>query len=417
MISAFNQIYKAFQGFLSQNFWYTIFTPLAIFSALHAAILTQFGWHPDLQDLLDDNGKAAKFLIVVIFLLAVLGFVLQGFLPLLRGFLDGSLLPKYLHDELRKDRLPAVSSTRKAIDDALQRLGQMVSWRDDSRRPDGQLSAARNEGDAVGKAANEPAVLAAEEGVRTVDKMLSTGRDVKCEVIEAARSHLISALRVNSSKVMPPALDADLSRRLRQVDNHFRDLLLVVQNEAKYEYQIQLSRLRVARALDVPRATLLGDARYAVESYAKDVYNVDFSFLWPRLVIMLRSESKDDAFLAAVDAVSSRLDFATLCLLLVLTLPLVWLPAVVVASGPIWLIPVLGATTPLALAMFYKMLVEGQLAFGDAINTVIDRHRFIVLKMLRQAPPTTRAKERELWRRIREAEEDGRAADLEYTSE
>jgi hypothetical protein len=414
MIDAFNQIYKAFQGFLSQSFWYTVFVPVALFAAIHAAILTQFGWRPDLEDLLNDNGKAAKSLLVVVATLVVVGYVLQSFLPMLRGLLDGSLLPKWLHDQLRKERLPEVFSTRDAIGKALQILGEIDGLREDARRPNGAFGSARSEGNALGAANDAPAVVTAEESIRVLNDTLTKGGGAKLNLIDQAQSDLVAALRANSSSIMPPAQGADLSRRLRQVDNRFRDLLLLARNEAKYEFQIEQNRLRVSRALDVPRATLLGDARYAVESYAKDVYNVDFDFLWPRLLIMLRAEAKDDAFLAAVDAARDRVDFGALCLLLVFTVPLVWLPAVFVKSGPIWLIPALGGTMPLALATFYQMVVEGQLAFGEAIKTTIDRHRFLVFKMLHQGTPATRAEERSRWRRVQQAEEDGRISDLVY---
>ncbi len=417
MIGAFNQVYKAFQGFLSQNFWYTVFVPIALFAAIHRAILTQFGWPLDLDELFSDTGKSAKYLLVFVAGLVLCGYVLQSFLPVLRGLLDGSLLPTQLHDRLRRDRLAETVRVRNGIGAALQTRGQVSLRKSNAKADQGPLRVARTRGLTLPNAPDEASVAKAEGSIDKLAKNTDGGRAIDLSLIDDAQQRLITALETNNSALNPPLPDAPRSLRLRQLHERFQDLLTAIESQAQYQYEIQQTRYRVADALDAPRATTLGDARYVVERYSRDVYAVNFDFLWPRLLVMLRTEAKDDPSLAAVDAARSRVDFAILCLLLTCSVPLAWLPAVLVLGRSGWLIPVVGGATPLALRLFYQMAIEGQLTLGETIKTTIDRHRFLVLKMLHQPVPATRAEERQLWRRIRQAEEDGRTTDLVYAAE
>jgi hypothetical protein len=78
---------------------------------------------------------------------------------------------------------------------------------------------------------------------------------------------------------------------------------------------------------------------------------------------------------------------------------------------------VIGGSAPLALWLFYNMAVQAQLLFGETVKTTIDRHRLLVFKMLRQATPSTRGEERQLWRLVADAQEDGRTTRLTYVAD
>jgi hypothetical protein len=227
----------------------------------------------------------------------------------------------------------------------------------------------------------------------------------------------VIALRRNKSDLPITTPNGAQARRLRRAHDQFVDLLAMLESEAQYEWEASRTRVQVAGALDAPRATSLGDARYVVERYSRDVYLADFDFLWPRLLVMLRTEAKEDPSIVAVDAAQSRPDFAVMCLILTCSVPLVWLPAILAYSGPAWLFLVIGGSAPLALWLFYNMAVQAQLLFGETVKTTIDRHRLLVLKMLRQTMPLTRAEERQLWRLVADAQEDGRTTRMVYAAD
>ena len=414
MVGAFNTVYKAFQGLLSADFWGTVLVPVALFAALHLAILTQFGWHPTSDDLFGDTGRFAKAAVAALAGLVVAGYVLQSFLPLLRGMLDGSLLPAWLHDGLRRDRKAAAREVRAAICCSLATVTAFEGERDQARQPAGWLRTAYAAACLLPGAPDEASVRFAERAMDDLSASLIFNPSL--EQVAFAKGALSAALSKNNPDFAAAAPGAGLSARLDRAQERLIELLAEGAKQAGYEYQVLLDRTRVSAALDAPRATRLGDARYVVERYATAVYQVNFDFLWPRLLMVLRAEVKDDPSIAGVEAARSRVDFAALSLLLTCSVPALWLPAAMLLPGPGWLVLVIGGATPLLLQLFYRMAVEGQLALGDVVRTTIDRHRFLVLQMLHQPVPTTRTEERRLWSQVRQAEEDSRIADLVYAA-
>jgi hypothetical protein len=417
MIGAITQIYTAFRGFFSQSFWYAMFVPVAMFASIHGLIATRFGWSLDLNDLFSDTGKYSKALIVVVAGLALAGYVLQSFVPLVRGLLDGSLLSRGLHDRLRKDRYSNAVRVRNEIIQALQTKGRLTRRVDDAKREQGTLLSAYRSGCALTDAADHAAIDAAVGSIKNLANATDRGDRIDLNLVETAQKDLVIALRANKSDLTITAPNGQDALRLRHAHEQFIELLATLESEAQYQWEANRARVQVADALDAPRATSLGDARYVVERYSRDVYLADFDFLWPRLLVMLRTDAKEDPSIAAIDAAQSRSDFAVMCMILTCSVPLVWLPAILAYHGPGWLLLVIGGSAPLALWLFYNMAVQAQLLFGETVKTTIDRHRLLVFKMLRQASPSTRGEERQLWRLVADAQEDGRTTRLTYVAD
>jgi hypothetical protein len=99
---------------------------------------------------------------------------------------------------------------------------------------------------------------------------------------------------------------------------------------------------------------------------------------------------------------------------LTLTLPLVWLPWLVSIAGSPWLFLIIGIAAPFVVSFFYRLAVEAQFGFGEALKVAIDRYRLDLLKILHQPAPPTLAVERTLWYRLEQATRDGAAIDLSY---
>jgi hypothetical protein len=405
VIGAFDTVYKAVQGMLSADFWASVFVPVALFAFIHAAILTQFGWHPDLAVLLDDTGKSAKWLLIVVALLVLAGYLLQAFLPLLRGMLEGTLLPEWLHDALRAGRIPAAREKRLRIKAAMDAL---FLWQDRYRELDAPDGAFRTAYAAAVQlppgATDEDSVRRAEERLDRLRRALNESRLPDIEEVHAAETLLLAAFLRNNPE------QGALSDRLYAANTLFVDLVTEAVNQAVYEVDIARARIRNEKALDVPRATLLGDARQLAELYTVGMYNVRFNDLWPRLLIAVQAEVKDDPGMAAVSAAQARVNFAVLSMLLTVSVPVVWLPLAALHAGRGWLILVIGGGAPLLLTLFYHVAVEGQMALSDLVKTMVDRHRLLVLKMFRQPTPVSLAEERLIWGRLHQAAEEARTA-------
>jgi hypothetical protein len=428
LIGAFNSVYTTLKGFLSQEFWFSTFLPVALFAGVHAILanvvfgrVNILGFELKLDESASESATQTTLIIIA---LVVIAYALMPLLPLFRGLLDGSFLPSFVHDALRDRRLSAARDARADLDAARNEAGAIDHVWEDAHADAGALRTRYTAALMLGTATDDARVKAAESSLATLNKALLTPGSLKQAVFDAERD-VLAALAVNN----PSRRDLIKTRRpntvptteLRTADatndiaDRYEELLGEARREARYRYQILRTRNRVVTAIDIPRATLVGDARMVVERYPFDVYKVDFEFLWPRLLVAMKARKADDPMLEQIEMARAKVDFAVLSLVLASTIPLVWLPVILQRAGSPWLFLGIGVATPLVLAFFYRLVFESQLAVGDMVKPVIDDSRFLVLKMLRQAEPASRSEECQLWRRIALAEADVRRAELFYT--
>jgi hypothetical protein len=420
MIGAFNSVYTALQGFFSRSFWLAAFFPVALFAILHAIVgmladhpISVFGVSFNIQKGVPADSLITAGPAVVLFLVVVAN-ALVPFMPRFRGMLDGSMLPPWLHDWLRRARRKEARAILDERDKLDAELGAVQEMDIDAHLPNGELRMAFQAARALTSATNTAVVAAAQQALKKLNEAIIRGRPMAGDA-EDALNAVKAALAANSPDARSvPLVDRTTAKGTNDVADRFEGLIRDAIREARYRRQILDSRIRVADALEDPRATIVGDARLVVERYANDVFQVDFNFLWPRLLAAMKAERSDDPMLEIIETSRSRVDFAILSLVLAASIPAIWLPLLLWWGGPAWLFLAIGAATPLVLGFFYELIFEGQLAFGDVVKTSIDKSRFLVLKMLRQPEPLSRGEERLLWRRIAGAEEDGRTTDLVY---
>ncbi len=431
MINAFTSVYNALQAFFSRGFWFAAFLPVALFALLHAIVASQvigpvtlLGIELRFDDRAPDLSTAAPAIFVA---LIVIAYALLPLTPLLHGLLDGSYLPQSVHDWLRSRRLVAAHAIRTKIDAARDDLAAVKEMNKNAHDDKGRLRTAYRAALALPSATGRKEIESAKAELQRLQRLLLSPSGSLIAACKTAEATVIAALARNNPNpeamknlcATPPAIpveEIDLAIETDKVSSDLETLLIRAVAQADYRYQILRTRYRVFGALDIPRATLIGDARLAVERYAYDVYQVDFDFLWSRLLVAMKAEKADDALLEAIDTARASVDFAVLSLALATSIPAVWLPVICFHYGPAWLFLAIGVATPVVLNFFYRLVFEGQLAFGRVVKTTIDRHRFLVLKMMRQAEPQSRAEERSLWRRIAQAEADGRSTDLVYVA-
>ena len=423
MISAFNSVYTALRGFFSQGFWFANFLPVALFFALHLLVavavlgsLSLAGITVSFQGVIGDTTTAAPAIIVG---LIVLAYALQPLMPHFRGLLDGSQLPAWLHQWVRPQRLAFARATRRSIKAAFDDLGALNDLRTDVHADNGTLRTDYRLALRQPDATNEAVLTAARTALQALQDALSATAPLMPKAT-AAQDAVLAALAANSPDADAmrangrPADEFDRAAATNEVADDLEESISEAAREADYRYNILRTRNRVVEALDSPRATWVGDARFVVEAYSKAVYDVEFEFLWPRLLAAIRAEKADDPMLTAIDAARAQADFAVLSVFLAASVPVVWLPVILSRGGPAWLFLVIGAATPPVLGFFYRLVFEAQLAFDHIVKTAVDRSRFLVLKMLRQPEPLSRSAERRLWAQIRDSAEDVRAADLAY---
>ena len=135
----------------------------------------------------------------------------------------------------------------------------------------------------------------------------------------------------------------------------------------------------------------LGNVLRAMEQQAGSGYGADTVAWWPRLYVVLGEQLR-----GVVDDRRNQLDVtcrlaASYAVLVVVSVPLLW------RSG--WWLAV--ALVPLAVAVVsYRAATSAALAYGEAVRTAFDLHRFDLLEQLRLPAPATPADELALNHRL-----------------
>jgi hypothetical protein len=249
---------------------------------------------------------------------------------------------------------------------------------------------------------NLPAIEAAELALDALD-----GTSASAAALAAARTAVEEAERTNT--LTPDAAEAFAERLDRA---HIKVYGLLTARTAESRHCRDALRRRGGQFnLHNLEATRLGDARRTLERYSSEAYGADLDWLWPRLE---HSMPADAAATARLEASKAQLDFTVLLIALIQTVPLAWLPILLLSGGSRDLVVLIAWTWPLASAGLYEAVVRAQIAFGSVVETTIDRHRFALLDSLHQPRPETLAAERELWRRLGRITTRGHGVNLVY---
>lgn len=402
-------IVGTFKGFFSRGFWFGNFLPVAIFAAVHLVIAWLALPNVPLGKWVATDASSLTYFPVTFAALVALSYAAAPLVPLMRGLLDGSLLPAFLHDALRKEHLIEARPIRRKINDAFDLFNQL------DRLNSTQTSLiwkARGEGNVVGRITNRPSIEDARGAIKLLVERFDAGARPGAQDLARAAALLIEALQANDADLANADLDGGAAQhdpaaraaaqRLDEAERAMMQLLDDAAADARHEY-LSL-RARYSRiAYDNPQSTLMADTRILVEKYCADSYGVEFDYIWPRLQLVLpaKGDGEGESFGEKLSAAGSQIDFSVLSLALSLTVPLGWLPYLAfTAPDPILFLAIAGAA-PLVIAFFYRVAVESQIAFGEVMKAAIDNYRFDLLGAhLRQALPATLSDERELWGRL-----------------
>lgn len=408
-----NQYISTFQGFFSRAFWFGSFLPVALFAFLHLAIAWLcFGDSVPLWTWLAAKPDTLTLFPAAFAGLVVLGYVLTPIVPILRGMLDGSLLPEWLHDALRREH----AADARIIRDKINIANRLCNTYKRSRENVQPFWVARTVGVALGAITNTPAITAAQAAVTGLRTQVDRQQLPPADQFEQAAGALVAALRTNSADIRDGTPNAAWSQRLSATQNALFAILNECDTEAKHREEIL--RARYSRvAYDDPQATRMADVRLLIESYSSKAYNADFGYIWPRLQLALPEQGAPGAvgsFNDRLMAARAQVDFAVLSLALALTIPLVWLPLLAWRGNSVLLFLGIGVAGPLVAGFFYHIAVESQIAFGEVVKAAIDKYRFSLLTDLRQPLPATLSAEREIWGKLRVAEQAAEMTDLVY---
>jgi hypothetical protein len=412
----FNQLISAFQGFFARSFWFASFLPVAIFVALNALIASvAFPSRVHAWLWLTKPTETAAWVPAVFAIMVVCAYAITPVIPVIRGWLDGTLMPDWLYDRLRREHGIQVRAARDSIDLALRDFNV---WTRKNREAEETLSDARAFGNALADAPDETSVAAAEGAVKDVRKGTDKGKlprvnDVTKDIdsVTNATRVLVDALRANSCRLPSTHPNRRRAMRLDAAHRSFIRALSDGTTEARIHFAVLSERYRDFQ-LENPQATRVADARFGAEVYCWSVYAVRFDYLWPRLQLVVPA---DGLFMQRIADSRAQVDFAVLSLGLLVIVPVVWLPLLALTATSPSLVLGVGALLPLIVRFFYELVVQSYVSFGEIVKTSIDKFRFDLLtKVLVQPLPPTRAAERAVWKRLREGEERAENVDLSY---
>jgi hypothetical protein len=400
-------VIDVFKGFFSRSFWFGNFLPVAIFAFLHLIIAWWVLPNVPLAEWASADPKSLTYFPIVFVVLVVIAYALIPIIPLVRGLLDGSLLPEAVQDMLRRGHVVAARAIQRRINDAVDRLNRAGTLK--SRKLP-LIWSARRSGNArldAGNAAigDASSIDALQRALRPLQTSYDGGEPLNAHALSAAADLLVTALNRNATEVPDNynGLDRPVVARLDCLQSKLVQLLQAAEVDADHRLQSLLT-LHRRTSYDNPQATRMADTRFLVEKYTSDAYDVDFDYIWPRLQMVIPSKGDDNdgaSFASRLAAARDQIDFAVLCLALSLTIPAVWLPYLAYNSVSPMKFLVIGAIAPLLMIFFYHVAVESQAAFGEAMKAAIDNYRLDLLsKNLRQGLPATLAEERELWSQL-----------------
>lgn len=406
----FNQILTAFQGFFSRAFWFASFLPVATVAALHVVIAAiAFPGVIPLRDWLatDLGNKAAGFTLLVA-ALVVLAYALTPFTSFVRDILDGRALPYWLHNLLRAARVADWQRARTDLRAAMSAYNQFDLMYGEQLP---KIWEAARAGNARRSLTDVPAITSAREAIEAFQIRMQASRIPDLTAAKDAVDKLIAALDRNASNLA----SAD-SKSLDESKSRLIALITDARFEADYHRRKIASTDRIdllPTRLDL-LPTRVGDARRISERYSEDTYRVDFDYIWTRIQMIL---PKDDTnFLQRLSDAQSQVSFSVLALVLTLTVPLFWLPILLVMDKAPWLFLTVGILSPVLVLFLYELVVQSQAVFGEVVRAAIDKYRLTVLTdVMRQPLPASLASERLLWRRLALTGEPRNEANVGFT--
>lgn len=400
-------VVEVFKGFFSRSFWFANFLPVATFAFLHLLIAWWVLPNVPLGDWVNADPRSLTYVPIVFAALVVIAYALIPIVPLVRGLLDGSLLPEAVHDLLRREHVAAARAIQRRINAAVDRLNDAGTLKTRQLPLIWQARRTGNNRPGAGQAAiaDTNAISAVKTALTPLQEDYDAGKPLDIDRLSAAADALIAALNVNATEV-PDAYQGNDKPQVAQLDRlqtALVELLNGAETDANHRLESLLTLYR-RTAYDHPQATRMADTRFLVEKYPADAYDVDFDYIWPRLQLVIPNKTgagDTDSFAVRLAAARDQIDFAVLCLALSLSIPAVWLPQLAYAAvSPVKFL-ILGALSPLLVIFFYTVAVESQAAFGESMKAAIDNYRFDLLsKNLRMGLPATLADERELWTQL-----------------
>lgn len=221
--------------------------------------------------------------------------------------------------------------------------------------------------------------------------------------IEATMTAVEKAITGNRDK-------AEAADTLDELGKTLLDLINSAETIAKDRLDRQRARCNAQPSLITP--TIIGNARHLSEIYSKNVYNVDFGFLWRRIRTVI---PETDYVARQLDAARAQLDFAVLSLIGITATTVAW-AVILLANLRLWPLLLLSAFGTAMTWLFHLLVVESQKGLGEVAQAAVDRFRFELLKSLHIDLPKTLDDERKIWSTLA-AIADGRApnANMDWT--
>lgn len=410
----FSGLLDTFKGFFSRAFWFSRFLPVALVATTHLMLAI---WIIPLDPsaikgaIFDATPTSALLWFAAAVILA---YAIGPAVSMLGGLLDGSLLPQWCHDELRKSRFEEWERSsrmrdeaRRLSSDATLMAGDVSKDLKDTR----DTSQVRAITDSI---KIETACFAVKKLESKALGFLKSGfgsEPIDLEDFHKAGTLLRAALEVNSADL----LNDKCSEKLDDAHVKFDGLLTRLEVETGHRYRAAVARCPLDDPTDW-QPTRFGDARKVRDRYCIDSYGVGFDFLWPRVRLAITGgEADTDQGLPrhVVDG-SAQADFSVLLLALALTVPAFWLPSILYWHKSMIAFVATGVLAPVILAILYELAVQSEMAFATVVASAIDRYRLEAFPLLKLKLPPSRSAEKALWQRLERSGVASNAEDMVY---
>lgn len=384
MPALFSQAIAALQGFFSRGFWFGSFLPVAVSAAVNLALAWLAGFDWAAQAIKDAQTANWVWAVPLAAALIVLAYALAPLVDVCRGVLDGRRLPTLVFEWLRS----AAYARKNAAYSRLEKTGKYHARTDRLRALVGfrlpYLLVTVQGLRAVNVTVNLQALVwLAWLAVRFLKWRVATGNVPNRLTVWVVGGAVTLALNTNAPTQtgILGGLEASTRNALDRADDNARDRYGRLR-----EHYNKLPR--------EPQPTRAGEGRYLSEQYSQNVYDVEFSYLWPRVQMVIK---ENDPSTKRIETARALADFSVLSFVLAAATIAVWLPLLALLKPNLWLFLALGIGGPLLLRFFYQLVVASQIGLGEVAQGIVDQFRFEVLRMLHLRPPATLAAEREIW--------------------
>lgn len=398
MFETLGTLLDRIQGLVSKSFLLVGFLPAAVFLGLNLALASwAFPWVGEWATAVFAvaASEAIPRWLVALVLTCLLALIFWSLNPLMRQVMEGRyFLTERLRETLTRNQRADLTALRDQITALIPHLvayraarqvgaSGRPAWKDELRTARVKATEAPVVGDRVVQLWGEYEELYKfqESGLPIPFKQLKTFFDALKDELERTSKKAINAdeklnaLHLNCIDLLNYSGDVYESRHTRLMTQ----ILTWFPQDPKY-----LGPTRMANLAQVHR------------EYGLNRYGLDMEMFWLRLLKVIK---EDENYFPLLEEAKMQLDLSVAATALLFITTSVW-SVLGVFAGSRYPFMVTIAVGPLAIVIFYRVVLENYRTFSEAVRGAVDLYRLELLRALHLALPPNSVAERETWTRL-----------------